>query len=279
MTTTASVIVPVYNHDEFVERAVRSVATQANEEIEIICIDDGSHDASVHRLLELAGCSNSDIRVIPQRNAGAHAALNRGASLARGALLMFLNSDDLFGPHRVNTFVRSWERLGRPSCFWGFSAVSFVDENDDPMDPGSLDLAHLSEYTRFVSDSPWSEQLLSFRNVALTSGNLVISRELFDKTSGFQPYNWVHDWSMTLQCLVYAKPVVVQEPHYCYRIHGKNTFRTLEEEIGLRESREVRDNFARVCRERMKTQSVLRTMSPGLDYLQMTYDLLAPRSY
>ncbi|MCL2013912.1 MAG: glycosyltransferase [Oscillospiraceae bacterium] len=89
-----SVIIPVYNMEEYLEECLRSVMGQTLRGIEIICIDDGSVDSSP-LILERMCKEDSRIRVFRQKNAGLSAARNTGMSKAQGEYITFLDSDDL----------------------------------------------------------------------------------------------------------------------------------------------------------------------------------------
>ena len=92
-----SVIIPVYNAAEFLREGLDSLLRQTLREIEVICVDDGSKDASWDILQEYAG---RDGRIMPvrQENQGAGAARNNGLALAHGEYLAFLDADDFYEP-------------------------------------------------------------------------------------------------------------------------------------------------------------------------------------
>lgn len=94
---SVSVIIPVYNAAKHLEQCVRSVMNQTLEQIEIICVDDGSSDDSLSILKRLAD-EDPRIVVLEQKNAGAGAARNRGLEIAEGEYLSFLDADDFFKP-------------------------------------------------------------------------------------------------------------------------------------------------------------------------------------
>ena len=75
MNPKVSIIIPVYNSEAFLSRCLGSVTGQSLGEIEIICVDDGSTDASPAILAEYAS-RDSRIRVLSQQNAGVSAARN-----------------------------------------------------------------------------------------------------------------------------------------------------------------------------------------------------------
>jgi len=96
-----SVILPVYNREASIERAVRSVLAQSYRPFELIVVDDGSTD-DTRRRLETFG---SAISIVVQAHAGAYAARNAGMRHARGELIAFADSDDAWLPRRLASQV------------------------------------------------------------------------------------------------------------------------------------------------------------------------------
>ncbi|MGZ4474943.1 MAG: glycosyltransferase [Nocardioides sp.] len=274
--TRVSVIVPVYNHERFIVEALRSVIDQTHPDIELICIDDGSRDASLLALADIAVDAGRDIKIVPQSNAGAHSALNAGLALATGDLVMFLNSDDVYALTRVSTFVRAYERLGAPDEFWGFSRVGFVDDDGNEVEPAELGTGHLSHYTMHASQGGWSPELLAWHNVALTSGNLVATLGLMRRVGGFSDYAMVHDWDMALRLLALAEPLVVPLPLYVYRLHGSNSFKSIAREQAVRESEAARERFAASVLRRTTEQPLAVAGTPFVDYMRLAFPLIAP---
>ncbi|MFZ0530830.1 MAG: glycosyltransferase, partial [Propionicimonas sp.] len=90
-----SVVIPVHNTELFLDQCVRSVLVQSGVSLEVICVDDGSTDASSAILEQLAKLDGR-IRVLRQENAGASVARNRGAELATGRYVCFVDSDDFW---------------------------------------------------------------------------------------------------------------------------------------------------------------------------------------
>ena len=95
-----SVIVPVYNIEKHLRQCLDSILAQTLEEIEVICVDDGSSDTSLDILREYEK-ADPRVQVVTQANAGAGAARNRGLDLASGDYLSFLDSDDFFEPEML----------------------------------------------------------------------------------------------------------------------------------------------------------------------------------
>lgn len=103
-----SVIIPVYNAEQYLRQCLDSVVNQTLEDIEIICVDDGSTDSSVAILKEYAA-RDSRVRLIREKNRGAGAARNQGLREANGDYLSFLDADDFFEPQMLEKAVAQAE--------------------------------------------------------------------------------------------------------------------------------------------------------------------------
>lgn len=88
-----SVIIPVYNTAEYLPRCLDSILNNTRQEIEVLCINDGSKDNSLDVLNHYAA-KDSRVRIISQENAGVSAARNHGLDEAAGRYIAFIDSDD-----------------------------------------------------------------------------------------------------------------------------------------------------------------------------------------
>jgi glycosyltransferase involved in cell wall biosynthesis len=89
-----SVVIPLYNKETTIARAVQSALDQQGVPVEVIVVDDGSRDASVAALAPFGDA----MRLLRQENAGPSAARNAGAAAARQRYLVFLDGDDVLRP-------------------------------------------------------------------------------------------------------------------------------------------------------------------------------------
>lgn len=92
-----SIIIPVYNCEEYLAEAIESVFAQSYRPIEVIVVDDGSTDNSAKVTKQFA----PDVHYCYQPNAGPGAARNRGIMLAQGTFLAFLDADDLWVKNKL----------------------------------------------------------------------------------------------------------------------------------------------------------------------------------
>ncbi len=91
-----SIIIPVYNQEKFLEKSISSALSQTYRNIQIVCVNDGSTDASL-RILENFERSDHRIIIVNQKNGGLAHAVTTGVKNATGKYICFLDSDDFIG--------------------------------------------------------------------------------------------------------------------------------------------------------------------------------------
>lgn len=137
-----SVIIPAFNREKTIRRAVDSVLAQTHGPIELIVVDDGSTDHTADVLADYG----DKIRLIRQENQGPSAARNTGIKAATGDIISFLDSDDSWFPDKTARQVRLMERaasLGVGCCVCnatmihadGRSVTSFAVADLHPVPP------------------------------------------------------------------------------------------------------------------------------------------------
>ena len=108
MPPLISVIIPIYNTEQYLHACLESVCAQTLQDIEIICVDDGSTDGSPAILKQFAE-RDSRIRLISQKNAGRVSARNRGIQAAAGQWIGFVDSDDTVLPDMYERLLKNGE--------------------------------------------------------------------------------------------------------------------------------------------------------------------------
>lgn len=113
-----SVIVPVYNSQDYLRQCLDSIVGQTLRDIEVICVDDGSTDGSA-AILEEYAAADSRVTVLHQQNQYAGVARNHGMEVARGEYLAFWDSDDFFEPNALEAMYAAAVRDGADICVCG----------------------------------------------------------------------------------------------------------------------------------------------------------------
>ena len=109
-----SVIIPSYNREKTIKKAIDSVLNQTWNDLEVIVVDDGSTDNTSQVISEI---KDDRLKYVHQENAGACVARNRGINLASGEIIAFHDSDDLW---RVDKLEKKWKHYKKAELTWCF---------------------------------------------------------------------------------------------------------------------------------------------------------------
>ena len=119
---TVSVIIPVYNKENYIETSLRSVLEQPFRDLEIIAVNDGSTDQSLNILKRMTQ-SDDRITVVDIPNSGVSNARNIGLAHATGEWIQFLDADDLLEPSYLTAVMKILEDTPADIVFSNFTMV------------------------------------------------------------------------------------------------------------------------------------------------------------
>lgn len=219
-----SVLIPSFNHAEYLEEAVRSALEQAEAEIEILILDDGSSDGTAELLGRLQALPG--VRTSFQKNTGAHLALNRLLEQARGQYCAILNSDDLFLSGHLQRLSEKLEI--QPNAIIASSWIRIIDRKGReiglkrgwenlppwPRPAAGPTIEDLENPTLALLQTNW---------VSTTSNMLFRRKEILERNLRFLPLRYCHDWDFLLQAAHFGSIALVPEALTAYRVHGSNT--------------------------------------------------------
>jgi glycosyltransferase involved in cell wall biosynthesis len=216
-----TVIVPSYNHGQFIAQCLESIYRQTWEKIEVIVIDDGSTDDSVERIRERLITCPFPHQFIVRENRGAAQTINEAVALASGDYINILNSDDRFHAERIEKMVLHVSAI---DADWGFAGIEVIDDEgkiaSSAKDSLPMKLRDISSSTPIAPSVGFA---LLANNVAVSTGNLFIRATFLRKMGGFSDLRYVHDLEFALRATLHSEPVYVAEPLYEYRVHHNNT--------------------------------------------------------
>jgi glycosyltransferase involved in cell wall biosynthesis len=124
-----SVVVPSYNHAQFLRANLESVLTQDYGDVEVLVYDGGSTDETLSILQSYAG----KISFVSQKDDGQADAINQGLQRASGEILAYLNSDDLYYPHALKRVVEHFRT--HPGCRALYGDAYHLHEDGSIMEP------------------------------------------------------------------------------------------------------------------------------------------------
>ena len=230
-----TVVIPSYNHKDYVAQSIQSVFSQTYKEIELIVIDDGSSDASAKVIQKLIRGDN--FKFITRKNRGLATTLNEGIKLAKGQYICFLASDDYFMPKRVE------------------HAVSRLKSSDDDLiavysdgfviDKKNKKLSKFSDiYPRPMVGDVYSNLIVSnwIPAMGITYKTNLLKKFMFDE------HFKIEDHALYLKIFQGNKFKIIfyKSFDFCYRQHGDNMSNISK--VMTYENKLIKNNFIDVKR-------------------------------
>lgn len=188
---TVSVIIPVYNAQETIDKCLESLLNQTYQDYEIILINDGSKDDSLSLLWQYEQ-DYDNITVISKENTGASDSRNQGIKASQGSYLLFIDSDDYVDADYIETFVSSIEETDLDMVIGGIRQVDDQGKKLGEIALGRSDWAKYiitSPCTRIIRRSFLLEQDLFFINY--TMEDIHFNAVFFSKTSNIKTIPYV----------------------------------------------------------------------------------------
>ena len=210
MRPMVSIVVPIYNAENYLRRCVDSILNQEYTDFELLLVNDGSTDASGD-ICEEYGDQDPRVIVIQKENTGVSDSRNRALDRARGKYLQFLDSDDWITPDATRLFVRAAEEYGCDMVISDFYRVvgERLSTKGDIEEEGVLTreefAAHMMENPAdFYYGVLWNKL---YRRDIVEEHNLRMDTDI----------NWCEDFMFNLEYIRYAKVFyALHAPIYYY---------------------------------------------------------------
>ena len=215
-----SVIIPVYNCEEFLDDSVGGILNQTFDDLEVICVDDGSTDSSLDRLNEFAR-NDSRVRVFHQENQGGGNARNFALTKATGKYLYFMDADDIIYPEALEACYKLCEE--NDLDFMLFKAISYFEDIGKYEEHEYFTMSKLYEC---VGDGVFGFEDVGdlIFNFSVTPWGKLYNRE-FVMNSGAQFAHQLsfHDNKFFFEMLFNSKRIMfLNETYYVRRIHSNS---------------------------------------------------------
>lgn len=260
MNQLVSVIAPAYNHEKYIEDCIYSIAQQTYECKELIIIDDCSPDGTVELIEKIV--NREEVKKCFKRikfikhdvNKGAYQSINEGLNSAEGFYCTIINTDDLYEQNRLLEMVNALEKSKKQLAF---SKVDTIDENSQVM--RNEEWEYYTSLQEKIDKYPVINMALLTDNVAISTGNLFFTKELYNKVGEFRAYQYIHDWDFILRSTLIEEPIYVANTNYLYRLHSANSFKELREddELCARESWAVLANYSKSIKKKMYVNKLI----------------------
>jgi glycosyltransferase involved in cell wall biosynthesis len=201
-----SVLLPVFNAERYLRRALESVLTQTFEKFEVVAVNDGSTDRS-KAILDEYSRADTRLHQVSQDNQGIVSALNAGLELMRGEYVARMDADDVAMPHRLERQLAYMDR--HPECVAVGSQVIYIDPDGDEIGPkADLKESHEEINTALLAGG-WP----------IVHPSVMIRTSTIRQIGGYQDYRTWEDHDLFLRLAEVGRLANLDEPLLRYRLH------------------------------------------------------------
>ena len=208
MKKVVSVIIPVYNVEEFIFRTVESVMNQDYKNIEIILVDDGSPDNSAKIIDELAK-KDDRITCVHKENGGVSSARNAGLKIASGEYVTFIDGDDWVEPKYISYLLNLVESN---NCEIGMNKNNYSDYNTK------------SNEEEYVVSAEKAIEWIYLGDIFVAVWNKIYSMQFLKKNNIiFDEKIWYGEGMLfNIDCLQFVDSIAVGEKSVYHQVSNPN---------------------------------------------------------
>lgn len=217
----ASIIIPCYNAEKYLPDTLMSARNQTERDIEIICVDNNSTDAT-RDILEQAAAEDSRIQVLEEKTAGEGPARQKGFVAATGKWLYFLDADDLMEPQLLEHAIARGENTDADLVI--FRTLTLNDVTGEVLPIGCSYMREwLPEEIDVFDPHEWPKRILnSFQN--WVHNKLFRASYVHERNLSFQPLHRTADLLFTCRALTEAHHIALLDEYlHRFRINNANS--------------------------------------------------------
>lgn len=279
-----SVLMPAYNHENYIQDAIKSIINQTYKNIELIVIDDGSTDSTWQKIEEMrAVCEKRfvNIHFETKQNEGICKTLNKLLSYANGEFEYTIASDDLAKPIAIEKEVEFLVNnpdyslcVGNNEIIDSKGSVCYWDKrrnivyNKEKAKFKNV-VEQLKRHHNYFNDKDFGTYRTIFNGNYVPNGYL-IRKSIYDKIGLYPDGQFVEDWWLLLQISKYSKMKYIDEILFSYRWHETNTVKNNKKMIELGTNTlaleiEIQNNIDRTT----VNKDVLKVIDEGVLYKKL----------
>lgn len=278
-----SVLIPAYNHENYIQETIESIINQTYPNIELIILDDGSKDKTWEKITELKPkCENRFVKIHfeTKQNEGTCITLNKLLELSSGEFVYIIASDDLAKPQAIEKEVKFLQ--DNPDYALAVGDNEYVDSMGKQIfrtpkaftsNIKNAKYKTVKEFLSsklkidFLSDDFGSYKTLYKENY-IPNGYL-IRKNIFETIGNFTKNAPLEDFWLMLQISKYKKMKYIDEISFSYRIHDTNT---IGNSTRMRELTTQTRNYEQKLLEKYltnhKNDELLKIYNEGICYYQ-----------
>lgn len=247
MNNLVSVIIPAYNHENYIQETIKSIINQTYKNIELIIIDDGSKDNTWQKIKELEEeCKKRFVNVYfeTKENEGTCKILNKLISKSSGDFIYLIASDDISKPQAIEKEISFLSN--NPDCVLVVGDNELIDKNSNIIGwdkEKNIIKYEEAEFKTFGDFLKYNNKDIDFNSKqfgeysTLLKGNYIPNGYLIKKDAilkyPFTPEAPLEDYYIMLQLSKIGKFKFINEALFSYRIHDSNTSKNVKKMLKI----------------------------------------------
>lgn len=260
-----SVIVPVFNVENYLDRCINSICNQTYHNLEILLIDDGSTDNS-SSICDIWSEHDSRIKTLHFKNGGVSVARNRGIDLSNGEWILFVDSDDWISPHLIRSCIDSSRDVNADMVFFDFIRI------EDAQQP----VVEINSFQFSSIDNSKSNKVMSVETALyqLLIGNLdhylwsyIIKRKAFNAPNQVRlPVGRViEDMAVTYRLIENSSNILkINKPFYFYQDRANSWVNSVDLPF-------IQDFVASILQVQSDVSKRYPVLMPAVEYHSFTH--------
>ena len=194
-----SIIIPVYNSENYISRCVESILVQTYKNFELLLINDGSTDNSLEILNDYAK-KYDNIKVYNQVNCGVANTRNNGMLHACGDYIMFIDNDDYISPDYIETFINELHKDDYDIVIGGYKRINTQKKvlfNNHPLNDKWSKYTIIAPWAKLYKKTTLQKYQAQFLDYGIAEDVYFVlnlySKNLKIKTIEYEGYNWFYN--------------------------------------------------------------------------------------
>lgn len=210
MNPKVSIVIPVYNGEDYIREAIDSALAQTYENCEILVVNDGSTD-NTEAIIKSYG---DKIRYFSKKNGGVSSALNVGIDHMQGEYFQYLPHDDLLHPDKIEKNIRAIQQSGNEmSIVWSGWNYNYMDGRG---------VVKSQMHFKYTEKEKLTTSVFPLLFSIVNTVTVLINKKYFDKIGNFdQTLYTSQDYNMWFRTFIDQKTLYLDEALIDYRMHGQ----------------------------------------------------------
>ena len=271
-----SIIIPLFQHEKFVEDCLTSIAEQTCTDYEVLICDDASTDASfdtARGVIERNDVLRVRCRLLKnETNLGVSATANRMIAMAKGRFVKLIASDDALAPTYLETVVSELEH--HPECTAAVTNMLEFGEDEHPPVPDERERYSHKDTPAWANKTSTETFAIECKENTIPAPAVILRREAFERFGLFDETLFAEDWEYWLRLSkAGCRFLWIGKPLVCYRKHSHNS------SLFLETMPDYEKRMVRMLQTDMAVRDRYAEEAMGESYLNCRWDMLTHRVY